>query len=117
MKMVSDLPGVGKRLYIHRAIEAPLRLALSRCLALGDGYEVKTIGCFAPRGKRVNPSALSVHSWGIAVDINAATNPMRNTMTKDIPDTWIAIFEAIGWTWGGRFRIPDPMHMQWCAGY
>jgi hypothetical protein len=116
MKMVSDLPGVGKRLYINRAIEAPLRLALTRCLALHDGYVVQTIGCFAPRGKRSNPAALSMHSWGIAVDINAATNPMRNPMQKDIPDTWVAIFEELGWTWGGRFRIADPMHFQWASG-
>lgn len=116
MKMVSDLPGVPKRLYINRAIEAPLRLALRRCLDLHDGYTIQTIGCFAPRGKRSNPSMLSMHSWGIAVDINAATNPMKAPMVKDIPDTWVAIFEELGWTWGGKFRIPDPMHFQWASG-
>ena len=117
MKVVSDLPGWPGRLYINRGIEAPLREALRGCIERHDGYTIKTIGCFAPRGKRSDPSRLSTHSWGIAVDINAATNPMRKPMVKDIPDEWVAIFEAVGWTWGGWFPTPDPMHFQWCSGY
>lgn len=116
MKTVSDLPGIGRRVYLNRAIEAPLRLALARCIERHDGYVIRSLGCFAPRAKRSNPDRLSLHSWGVAVDINADTNPMRKPMQKDIPDEWVAIFEAVGWTWGGRFPTPDPMHFQWASG-
>lgn len=116
MKVVSDLPGVPHKLYINARIEAPLREALRSCIDLRDAYVVRTIGCFNPRPKRTNGSP-SVHAWGAAVDINADTNPMRAPLTKDLPDAWIQIFEAVGWTWGGRFPTPDPMHFQWASGY
>lgn len=117
MIVVPDLPGWPKKRYIHKLIEEPLRAALAACIALGDGYEIKTLGCFAPRAKRSNPNVLSLHSWGVAVDLNAATNPMRKPLTKDIPDAWIAAFEASGWTWGGNFPTPDPMHFQYATNY
>lgn len=116
MKIVSDLPGVGRRVYLNRAIEAPLRLALQRCIDRHDGYVIRTLGCFAPRASRSDANRLSTHSWGIAVDINADTNPMRSPMVRDIPDAWVAAFEACGWTWGGRWKTPDPMHFQFARG-
>lgn len=131
MKMVSDLPGWNKRLYLNRAIEAPLRLALRRCVDLLDGYVIHSLGCFAPRAKRANPDALSLHSWGIAVDICADNNPLcpsprptpavgerdeNGRLLRDLPDAWVEIFESIGWTWGGRWARPDCMHMQWASG-
>lgn len=119
MVMVYDLPGAPvRRLYINNHIEAPLREALAACVALNDGYKIRTIGCFAPRPKRVNGD-LSTHSWGIAIDINADTNPLSldGVLRKDIPDAWVAEFEKRGFTWGGRFKKPDAMHFQYVSGY
>lgn len=119
MIVVRDLPRVAK-LYIHKLIEEPLRAALEGCVITSPAYEIRTIGCFNPRPKRVS-GELSVHSWGAAVDINAATNPLAPArgapIVKDIPDAWIAVFEQIGFRWGGRFPRPDPMHFQFCSGY
>jgi hypothetical protein len=116
MVIVPSLPGVARRLYVNRAIVEPLTRALAACVALPISYGVRSIGCFAPRGKRGNPSSLSLHSYGLAVDINSDTNPMRAPIVRDIPDAWVAAFEAVGWTWGGRWRMPDPMHFQWASG-
>lgn len=121
MHTVADLPLWGpRRLHLNNALEAPLREALGRCQALADGYELVKLGCFAPRMKRVNGD-LSVHSWGLAVDLNPDANPLAPARgapcVKDIPDAWVAIFEEVGFTWGGRFLRPDPMHFQWCSGY
>jgi len=119
MVMVYDLPGVPvRRLYVNKHVEASLREALAACVALNDGYTIRTIGCFAPRAKRVN-GELSTHSWGIAVDINADTNPLSldGILRSDIPLTWVAEFEKRGWTWGGRWKKPDAMHFQYCSGY
>ena len=110
------IPGVGKRLYVNKQIVEPLKAALGICVDLRDGYKVRTIGCFAPRAKRGNPDSLSLHSYGIAVDINADANPMRAPMVRDIPEAWVQAFEATGWTWGGRWRTPDPMHFQYARG-
>jgi hypothetical protein len=119
MIMVFDLPGVPvRRLYVNKHVEPSLRAALAACVALNDGYVIRTIGCFAPRAKRVN-GELSVHSWGAAIDINADTNPLSldGVLRRDIPDAWVAEFEKRGWTWGGRWKKPDAMHFQYVSGY
>ncbi len=117
MTTISDFPGVNKRLYVNKAIVAPLREALRLCIDRHDGYAIHSIGCFNPRPKRSNGNELSLHSWGVAVDINPDKNPMGRPLVKDIPNEWIAIFESCGWTWGGHFPIADPMHFQWARGY
>lgn len=106
------------RLYVNKGVWPALRSAFEACLALGDGYEIKTLGCFSPRPKRVNGD-LSVHSWGAAVDLNADTNPLSfdGVLRTDIPATWVAEFEKRGFTWGGRWSKPDAMHFQFVSGY
>lgn len=119
MILVFDLPGVPvRRLYVNKHVEPSLRAALAACVALDDGYKIRTIGCFAPRAKRVN-GEFSTHSWGIAVDINADTNPLYTSGDgpHDLPNARVAEFEKRGWTWGGRWKKPDYMHLQYCSGY
>lgn len=126
MVTVRDLPLVDHKLYVHRLVVTPLRRALARCKVIG-GYDIHTIGCFAPRAQRgSNGFLLSVHTWGAAVDINPDQNKLvapcyeddpRRT-GYDIPDEWIEAFEAEGWFWGGKFkRRFDPMHFQLATGY
>lgn len=120
MVRLPSLPGWPRGIYCNKAIKEPLTEALRRCVALGDGYQIKSLGCFAPRAKRTS-DRLSVHSWGLAIDINPATNPLAPyagaPCVCDIPMAWVAIFEELGWTWGGKFTRPDPMHFQFCSGY
>jgi len=110
-----QLQGMPRPLYVNHAIVEPLRALLA--VMARHGYEVRTAGCFNPRPKRVNGSP-STHSWGIAVDFNAANNPMTPhgaPLQTDMPREMVAEIEALGWTWGGHFR--DPMHWQLCSGY
>lgn len=121
MVIVTDMPGLspGRRFYVNKKVEPILRSALAACLALEDGYQILTLGCFAPRPKRVNGD-LSMHSWGAAVDGNSATNPLASApglIQRDIPDAWIAEFERRGFRWGGRFPRADCMHFQLASGY
>lgn len=58
---------------------------------------------------------LSMHAYGGALDFRVATNQL-GTM-GDMPTAIIKIFEDMGWTWGGRWGRPDPMHFQWAGGY
>lgn len=71
-------------------------------------------GCYSFRPKRVGTNH-STHSWGIAIDLNPATNQMGlpGDMNKDL----IKCFEDFGFTWGGHFPVKDSMHFQYCHGY
>lgn len=77
---------------------------------------VKTYGgCYTFRTKRASGEDLSTHAWGIAIDLNPSTNRMG--ALGDISPGIVQVFEAHGFTWGGRWRNPDPMHFQLASGY
>lgn len=119
MVSVPTWPGYARKLYVNTAMVEPLAAALMAAMAACPGYKIRTMGCFNPRLKRVNGS-LSVHSWGLAVDINADTNPQTapgKPIVRDIPDAFGEAFEKAGFTWGLRFKHPDPQHFQFCSGY
>jgi hypothetical protein len=128
MLLARDLPGLDHSLYCHRYIEGPLRAALAACVALGDGYKIRKIGCFAPRLKR-GLDQVSIHTFGAAVDINPDQNPLITNCppsdprraapgARDVPDTWIDCFRAQGFVWGGDFATRfDAMHFQLASGY
>lgn len=61
-------------------------------------------------------SKLSTHAWGIAIDLNPATNQLGTKGSMD-PGV-VAIFKEHGFSWGGDFEgRKDPMHFQFCTGY
>jgi hypothetical protein len=67
-------------------------------------------GCFSPRMQVGNSYALSRHAYGIAVDINAATNRYGETPNQD--PRLVETMERWGFTWGGRWLVPDGMHFE-----
>lgn len=73
-------------------------------------------GCYNWRAKK-GQSRLSTHSWGIAVDFNAATNQFRHP--GDMDPRVVEEFEGRNWVWGGRWgaHYRDPMHFQYARGY
>jgi hypothetical protein len=98
------------RLYCNRDMVAPLTQAFKNIISRGLVDEIKTWdGCFNIRNKR-NGVSRSLHSWGIAIDINASWNKMGHppTMSKEL----VACFEEAGFDWGGRWSKPDGMHFQ-----
>lgn len=69
-------------------------------------------GCFVPRHKSWKKTrGLSLHSWGVAVDINPKKYPY-GSKTKPHP-ALIQAFEKYGFEWGGWWRTSDPMHFEW----
>lgn len=58
---------------------------------------------------------ISVHAWGIGIDLNAATN--RLGTEGDISPQIAAIFEDHGFLHGDEWSRPDPMHFQYARGY
>jgi hypothetical protein len=56
----------------------------------------------------------SNHSWGLAVDINAETNPMDRAFRCDLPPAVVAMWWAAGFYWGGWYaRRPSTMHFEY----
>jgi hypothetical protein len=73
-------------------------------------------GCYNPRQTR-GGGKWSTHAWGIAVDLNAATNRMGTQ--GDIDHRIVSIFKEAGFVWGGDWSgaSRDPMHFQFVKGY
>jgi D-alanyl-D-alanine carboxypeptidase-like protein/putative peptidoglycan binding protein len=72
-------------------------------------------GVFAFRAIR-GDTHLSVHTFGAAIDLNAATNPLG--APGDMDPSVIAVFQHFGFLWGGAFHLrKDPMHFQYATGY
>ena len=81
------------------------RRGLARLVDPGD-----YAGCYAPR--RIRPGgALSLHAWGLAVDLNARANPFGGRSRQD--RRLVRVMERHDFTWGGDFpTTPDPMHFE-----
>lgn len=99
----------------HRGLFPQLRQALNDLSGRGLSFTIDPGdygGCYGPRFIDTDPGGrLSHHSWGIAIDLNVSTN--RPGTRSDLDPRVVAAFEDGGFTWGGRWLIPDPMHFEW----
>ena len=70
-------------------------------------------GIFNFRKKR-GASSLSLHSWGIAIDLDADDNAFRDSwpMKADMPLEIMECFAREGWLSAGAFWGYDAMHFQ-----
>lgn len=68
-------------------------------------------GCYVPRFIAHDPAkGLSLHSWGMAVDLNVPGN-LRGSV-GEIDRRVVAIFKRWGFAWGGDWSYTDPMHFE-----
>ena len=99
----------------HRALFPQLKEALREVRRSSLSFVIDTSqygGCFGPRFiGRVAGGRLSHHAWGIAIDINAADNAFGTR--SDLDPRLVQIMERYGFTWGGRWLVPDGMHFEW----
>ena len=101
---------IPKKLYCNKDIVGPLTLAFSNLISRGFVNELKTFdGCFNIRKKR-GLSSMSLHSWGIAIDVNAAWNQLN--MKPTLSSGFVKCFTDVGFDWGGNWDRLDGMHFQ-----
>lgn len=101
---------IPKGIYCNRIMIYPLTRAFNNVISRGLVREIKTWdGCFNRRQKR-GGTTLSLHSWGIAIDINAAWNPFGKV--GNISPELVKCFTDAGFDWGGTWKKPDMMHFQ-----
>jgi len=85
--------------------------------AANTGYAFTDVQTYNYRSKR-GGGGQSLHSWGIAIDINPQSNPYQignwGEPQTDIPQPIIDIFKKYGFAWGGDWPGErDPMHFEW----
>lgn len=121
------IPAIPRRIYCNKEMIVPLEAAFLNIINRKLTEEIKTWdGCFQVRairgyGKKVNQLIdlghiekamiyMSIHSWGVAIDINAAWNGLGKEpqMNKEL----VKCFEDAGFEWGGNWKRKDGMHMQ-----
>lgn len=101
---------IPKRLYCNKLMIQPLTVAFKNLIERGFINELKTWdGCFNVRKKR-GLSSQSLHSWGIAIDVNAAWNGLGKTPT--LSTGFVKCFTDAGFEWGGVWQRKDGMHFQ-----
>lgn len=72
-------------------------------------------GIYQIRSVRGVPSRPSLHSFGIAIDMDPADFPLGSH--KRMPQNVVDIWKAAGFFYGGDFQgRPDPMHFQLATG-
>ena len=108
------LPIMG-RVTCHRLMLTQLRGALQDVVDAGLASSLTTYdGCYVPRFIERNPeNSISLHTWGIAIDMDAATNyrGIAGTMNPEV----VNIFKRWGFRWGGDWTHTDPMHFELAA--
>lgn len=98
------------KIYCNKDLISPLSKAIASIKKAGLVSELKTWdGCFNIRKKRAG-STPSLHSWGVAIDINASWNAMGKPPTLSKP--FVQCFKDAGFDWGGDWKTSDGMHFQ-----
>lgn len=136
---VRDLPGVPRKWHVslHRLAEPYVREALRRAALVSD-YRIDRFGAFVFRRIQRDPSKpLSMHSWGIAFDIDSRRNFSRTFKRGRGPVAWspeymriwpdgldrafIEAVQSVGFAWGSDWdedgvstdhTYYDPMHCE-----
>jgi hypothetical protein len=102
---------IPKRIYCNKDLVKPLEQAFKNLIERGCVGELKTWdGCFNIRKKR-GKTSLSLHSWGVCLDVNAFENGLG--VKPKLSEGFVKCFKDAGFDWGGDWKNPiDGMHFQ-----
>lgn len=102
---------IPKKIYCNKDLVKPLEQAFKNLIQRNKVAELKTWdGCFNIRKKR-GLTSMSLHSWGIAIDVNAAWNGLGKE--PQLSSDFVKCFTDAGFDWGGTWKNRrDGMHFQ-----
>ncbi len=101
---------IPKKIYCNKLLVEPLTKAFKNLIDRKYVNELKTWdGCYQVRKMR-GLQSMSLHSWGLAVDINQATNQLGKEPT--LSSGFVKCFTDAGFDWGGIWTRKDGMHFQ-----
>lgn len=104
--------GFPTKIYINNDFKPLLEKGLRNVIERGLTKELKTWdGVYIIRKKRLG-SSHSLHSWGLAFDMNAFENGQG--VKPKLSSEFVKCFTDAGMEWGGNWkgRMQDGMHMQ-----
>jgi hypothetical protein len=118
---------IPKKVYCNKDLVKPLTQAFTNLIERKLVGELKTWdGCFNNRPIRgferhfesavmaknmgLAASYLSLHSWGLAIDVNATWNGLGKE--PQLSKEFVKCFTDAGFYWGGNFSRKDGMHFQ-----
>jgi hypothetical protein len=106
-----EVPIIG-RVTCNKVMLPQLIAALNEVVTRGLSSKIYHYdGCYVPRFINHNPAdGLSFHTFGTAIDLNAAQNGRGTAGQMD--RQVVAIFEKWGFEWGGNWHYTDPMHFE-----
>lgn len=101
---------IPKKTYCNKLMVEPLTKAFRNLKERGFAGELKEWnGIFTIRKMR-GSNSMSLHSWGVAIDLNASTNQMGKQ--PKLSAGFVKCFTDAGFEWGGNWKSPDGMHFQ-----
>ena len=106
------IPVLPEKIYCNQLLTKPLQEALRSVMKQNLITEIKAWdGCFNARAVRGEPNIISMHAFGLAIDLDADENELNSSKTTFSP-AFIECFENAGFVWGGDFKRHDPMHFE-----
>ena len=118
----NHVPALPNKLYCHKELVLPLTNVLTDLIKSSWLYgQIKTYdGCFNVRYVRGSRTVVSVHSFGLAIDLNASQNPLGLSTDeallrglKPFDKMFFEVWRSHGFTCGIDFKRPDGMHFQY----
>lgn len=101
---------IPKKVYCNKLLVKPLEQAFRNIINAGFAHIIKSWdGCWNIRLKR-GGRTWSLHSWAIAIDLNAAENCFG--CKPKLSTEFVKCFTDAGFEWGGTWTKPDGMHFQ-----
>jgi len=116
---------MGKSVPVNKVLVDPLKKAENQIKSTGANYIITDLSGFFWRVNANDSSKISMHSFGLAIDINPLDNPNgarppesaprdSNKCTHKIPDNYVKALEDNGFFWGAKFKsYCDAMHFQY----
>lgn len=120
--ITNNIKNIPAKIYCNKEFIPPLQDILLELIKRNLHSEIKTYdGCFCIRCQR-GSTVPSVHSFSMAIDLNAHDNPFGHTTEQDVQsglqpfsEEFVQCWRDMGWVCGrdfGRGRNDD-MHFEW----
>ena len=116
-----SIPALGDSIYINKDLKPKYEFFLNALISRNLHTEiVENDQCFMPRYQRGSTTAISVHTWACAIDLNPSQNPIFNTREqciakglKPFTEAFIQCVRDCGLITGEDFGSrPDLMHIE-----
>jgi len=103
--------GPFKRMYVNKDLVPYLDAVFVKLIEKDLFKELKTFdGCWNIRPIRGTTDKWSMHTFGVAIDLNASENPLGGPVK--FSEEFLQCWRDVGWTCGADFKRVDSMHFQ-----